>query len=243
MNVKLTLFDSYENALCNITALLDSGKKVFVVAINAEKLYRASVDSEILNVLNQAELYICDGVGARLATFILHGRWTPRITGVRLFSELIKSAEKNQKSVFLLGGSPEVNQSTALKLKSDYPSLRLAGRMDGYFDKSSDAVEAINNSEAELVFVALGSPKQELWITENRGKLNADFCMGVGGSFDVVCGTVKRAPIFFRKTGTEWLHRLLAQPTRWRRQLALPKFVLLLLKVKIRALRSDSPNG
>jgi N-acetylglucosaminyldiphosphoundecaprenol N-acetyl-beta-D-mannosaminyltransferase len=233
MGVKVTPFETYGDAIRTVSALLESGDKAFSAAINPEKIYRASYDNQVRDLLNQAEICICDGIGAALAVRVLHGRKIGRITGVSLFFELVKAAADRKWKIFLLGAGPDVSAAAAKKLQENHPALQIVGRQDGYFQNSDEVVEAINNSGAQLVFVAMGSPKQELWITENRGKINAPFCMGVGGTFDVVCGKVEWAPEFFRKTGTEWLYRLVREPKRWKRQLALPKFVWLMCKYKL----------
>ncbi|MBV5327484.1 MAG: WecB/TagA/CpsF family glycosyltransferase, partial [Chlorobium sp.] len=135
--------------------------------------------------------------------------------------------------IFLLGASAESNQGACDKLAAEYPGLKIVGRIDGYFQNSDEVVNRINASGADLVFVAMGSPKQERWIDENRPALDAPFCMGVGGTFDVVSGKAKWAPAFCRKTGTEWLYRLIVEPKRWRRQLVLPKFAFAVLQQKL----------
>ena len=147
-----------------IHALLESGEKAFSAAINPEKIYRASYDHEVRDLLNQAEICICDGVGAALAVRVLHGKQIGRITGVALFFELIKAAADKQWKVFLLGAGPDVNEGATQKLQEDYPSLQIVGRQDGYFQDSNKVVADINASGAQLVFVAMGSPKQEIWI-------------------------------------------------------------------------------
>lgn len=232
MGVKVTPFESYEHAINAVTNLLVTGNKSFSVAINPEKIYRANHDHQVRELLNKAEICICDGIGAAIAVRFLHGRTIERVTGVSLFFELIKAATEKQWRVFLLGASPDVNEMAAQKLQFDYPSLQIVGHHDGFFQDSGTVVDEINKSDAQMVFVAMGSPKQEIWIIENRDKINAPFCMGVGGTFDVVCGNVEWAPVFFRRTGTEWLYRLAKEPTRWRRQLALPKFLWLMCKYK-----------
>lgn len=233
MGVKVTPFRDYGHAIEAVSGVLGSGSKVFSAAINPEKIYRASYDSSVRELLNRAEICICDGIGAALAVRALYGHQIGRITGVALFFELIRAAEKRQWKVFLLGAAPDVNEDAVSKLKQDYPLLQIVGRQDGYFNDSESVVDLINASGADLLFVAMGSPKQEVWITEHREKINAPFCMGVGGTFDVVCGKVEWAPAFYRKTGTEWLYRLVKEPSRWRRQLALPKFVWLLMRYKM----------
>ena len=153
--------------------------------------------------------------------------------GVAFFFELVKKAAGKGWKVYLLGASPESNQGAYETLLANNPGLKIVGRHDGYFDDSGKVIEDVNRSEADILFVAMGSPKQEQWIAENREAINASFCMGVGGTFDVVSGKVKWAPAICRKTGTEWLYRLVSEPKRWRRQLALPKFLWLLLRYKL----------
>lgn len=232
MGVKITPFSDYAQVCRCIEGLIESGNKAFSVAINPEKIYRANREPDLKELLNRADIGICDGIGAALAVRLLNGRPITRITGVSLFFELVKSAEKKGWKMFLLGASPESNEGAFEKLLEDYPSLKIVGRVDGYFKDSGEVIRQINDSAADIVFVAMGSPKQELWISENREAINAAFCMGVGGTFDVVSGKVKWAPPFFRATGTEWLYRLICEPKRWRRQLVLPKFAWEVLKSK-----------
>lgn len=232
MGVNITPFSDYAQVSQCIEGLIASEKKAFSVAINPEKIYRANREPELKSLLNHADIGICDGIGAALAVRLLKGRSISRITGISLFFELVKSAAKNGWKIFLLGASPESNAGTFEKLSENYPALDIVGRVDGYFKDSQDVIRQINDSGAVIVFVAMGSPKQELWIAENRDAINASFCMGVGGTFDVVSGKVEWAPPFFRATGTEWLYRLVREPKRWRRQLVLPKFAWAVLKRK-----------
>jgi hypothetical protein len=114
-----------------------------------------------------------------------------------------------------------------------HPGLDIAGRQDGYFDNDDDVIRHINDSGADMLFVAMGSPRQEKWINKHRDRIYAPYCMGVGGTLDVVNGNVKWAPKFFRKTGTEFLYRLISQPKRIKRQKVLPKFMFLVFKAML----------
>jgi N-acetylglucosaminyldiphosphoundecaprenol N-acetyl-beta-D-mannosaminyltransferase len=233
MSLQVTPFLNYQNACDCVEGLIESGQKAYSVAINPEKIYKAEHDRELANVINSAQIFICDGIGTVLAVRILHGRSIKRITGVAFFYELIKKAYEKGWKIYLLGASSESNKGAYDALLANYSGLLIVGRYDGYFKDSNKVIEDINRSEADILFVAMGSPKQERWIAENRDMINATFCMGVGGTFDVVSGKTKWAPAVCRKTGTEWLYRLFSEPSRWRRQLALPKFVWLLLKYKL----------
>lgn len=233
MSVRITPFTDYAHACACVEGLIETGQKVCSVAVNPEKIYKAEHDRELAGLINGAQVCICDGIGAALAVKVLHGRSLKRITGVALFFELVKKAAEKGWKIYLLGASPESNQRAYNALLEKYPGLKIVGFHDGYFEDSDRVVEDVNASGADILFVAMGSPKQEQWIAENRDKINAAFCMGVGGTFDVVSGKVKWAPAICRKTGTEWLYRLVSEPKRWRRQLALPKFLWLLLRYKL----------
>lgn len=226
MGVHITPFASYDDACQGIGALIATRQKAFSVAINPEKIYQAQRDETLCRLLNEAQIGICDGIGAALAVRLLRGISIPRITGISLFYALVRAAEQSSWKIFLLGASPESNQGAEQNLLATHPNLKIVGRRDGYFQDSAEVVEQINASGADIVFVAMGSPKQELWIHENRADIEAPFCMGVGGTFDVVSGKVKWAPPVFRKSGTEWLYRLICEPKRWRRQMVLPKFAM-----------------
>ena len=230
--VGVTPFSSYAHATSMINDRVTRGEKTSIVAINPEKLFAAHQDLELREILNRPEVGICDGIGAALGVLFLHGKRIPRVTGVALFQQLIEMCVREGRKAFLLGGSEEVSKEASAKLLIDYPGLKLVGRHHGYFEDSQEIVEAINRAQPDIVFVAMGSPKQELWISDYRDLTSVPVFMGVGGTLDVVSGRVARAPAFFQRTGTEWFYRLLSDPARWRRQLALPKYVWLLLRYR-----------
>jgi len=224
LGIQVSDFRSPDEAVRTIEQRIDSGERTFCVAINPEKVYRAAHDVRLKRAVNSAHVRICDGIGVSLASWLLYGRRLARCTGIDLFLKLVDLSARRGWKVFLLGASPEVNEAACRELVKAFPALTIAGRRNGYFETSLDVIENINNSGADLLFVAMGSPRQEFWISEHMLRLKATFCMGVGGSLDVVSGLVKRAPASFRNTGTEWLYRLLTDPQRLRRQLALPCF-------------------
>jgi N-acetylglucosaminyldiphosphoundecaprenol N-acetyl-beta-D-mannosaminyltransferase len=232
MGVGLTCFSGYDQAVATVERTINAREQASVVAINPEKMYRAHHDDELAELLNKADIAICDGVGAKIATRFLIGRSITRITGIALFFEIIRRAAEKGWKVFLLGASRDVNGEARSVLVSKYPTLNIVGALDGYFDDSDPVIEAINKSQADIVFVAMGTPKQEIWIRDNRDRMNASILMGVGGTFDVAAGRVQWAPAIFRRSGTEWLYRLIREPRRLKRQLVLPKFAWLMLKYK-----------
>jgi N-acetylglucosaminyldiphosphoundecaprenol N-acetyl-beta-D-mannosaminyltransferase len=224
LGVDITPFASREQAAECIAQAMRRQHKSFWVAINPLKVHRARRDAALRAALARCDIGLCDGVGIALAGRLLHGLKIPRCTGCDLFFHALGQAERNGWRVYLLGASTETNAAAVRRVRRDYPDLQLAGACDGYFADSADVVGRINDSGAEMLFVAMGSPRQEIWIAENIDALTARFFMGVGGTFDVAAGRCRRAPRICRATGTEFLYRLATQPGRWRSQLALASF-------------------
>lgn len=230
LGVRIQAFRGCGGAAEYIRGRIAEGRKTFCVAMNPEKVYRARRDAALKRVLEGAHARICDGVGLALASRILLGKRLERCTGVDLFFAMAGMAEAEGWSVFLLGASAESNRRARAALRRMLPRLRIAGARDGFFRDSAEVVEEINRSGAQLLFAAMGSPRQEFWIHERLERLNPLLCMGIGGSLDVLAGCARRAPAVFRKTGTEWLFRLVSDPKRARRQMALPLFAWEVLK-------------
>lgn len=237
LGVPISCFRSPGHAAACVTDAIKRGERTFCVAINPEKVRLARGDTTFHEIVRNATFHICDGAGTAAAMRIIWGMRIPRVTGVGLFFELLALAEREGLRVFLLGADPKTSAHARDILHRSYPRLQCVGCRDGYFraDESPAIVEEINTSKADMLFVALGSPKQERWIAQYRPQLETPFCMGVGGSIDVLSGRVKRAPEIFRRTGTEWLYRLAKEPSRWRRQTALLGFALDVLRQRARS--------
>ena len=233
MGVPVAAFKSYDQALGLIEETVESKQKAFWGAINPMKIHNAWHKPELLGLLKQLDVSFCDGVGVSIASQILYGKCIKRITGCDLFFKIISLASRKKWCVYLLGASAESNDNARLRLQEKYPGLEIVGQ-DGYFKDSSKVVEHINAIKADLLFVAMGSPKQEQWISQHRQAINASFCMGVGGSFDVAAGRVRRAPKLFRMTGTEFLFRIAMEPRkRFAHNWILLSFFLRVVRQKI----------
>jgi N-acetylglucosaminyldiphosphoundecaprenol N-acetyl-beta-D-mannosaminyltransferase len=193
---------------------------------NSEIIMAAYKDDNFRDILNDAELLTADGIGVVYASKILGKPITERAAGYDILCEILERIKGTSRSVFLFGGKPGVAETAEEKLKERYPGIVIAGTRNGYFkpEEEEDIVSQINSSGAELLLVCLGAPKQELWINKYKDKLNVKVAMGVGGSLDVFAGTALRAPDFYCKHGLEWFYRLMKQPSRAGRMLALPKF-------------------
>ena len=222
--------DNYDELIKKLFKRIDNKEKSLVVAINPEKLMKAKEDQSLKDLLNRAEFQIPDGIGVILASKLNKGNIKSRVTGIDMMDRIVREAAKTGKSIFLYGAKPGVADQAAQALRSKYPSLKIAGTQDGYEQDNEKVIQKINEVKPEILFVAMGSPRQENWIEANRDRLYPSLYQGVGGSFDVLAGNVKRAPKLFLNTGTEWLYRLMIEPTRIKRQLALPLFLVETLK-------------
>ena len=213
-------------AVARVAELMERPAPSSVFAVNPEKVVQCSRDERLHRALETAGLLIPDGIGAVLAARFLHHARIKRVPGCELMPALCAYAAASGHSIFLFGGAPGVAETAAAALVRTHPGLRVAGCQHGYLDDEGTArlFERINTLKPDMLFVALGSPRQELWIAENIGKLDVKICQAVGGTFDVLAGRVKRAPAAFRAAQLEWLYRLLSQPKRAMRQSALPLF-------------------
>ncbi|KHO63315.1 N-acetylmannosaminyltransferase [Thermoanaerobacter sp. YS13] len=202
-----------------------------VATPNAEIVMMAQKDKEYMEILNNTDLNVPDGSGIVFASKVFKNPLSERVAGFDLMMEFIKDISSRNIKIYLLGSAPQIAEQARVNLEKLYPSVKIVGTHHGYFtqEEENKIIEEINNKSAEVLFVALGAPKQEKWIYKNRNKLKVKIAMGVGGSFDVIAGKAKRAPYLYRKLGLEWLYRLIKEPWRYKRMMALPKFALKVL--------------
>lgn len=208
------------------------GRPRQVITLNPEYLYRAQSEPELMETMRRADLVTADGVGIVWAARRAGTPVPERVTGIDLLLRLAEEAGRHRWRVFLLGSAPGVAEAAGRELAARHPGLVLAGTHHGYFkpEEDSEVVEKVRQSRADILFVALGAPRQELWAARHLEALGVPMVMGVGGSLDVLAGKVQRAPAWMQRLHVEWLGRLLMDPRRWRRQAVLPKFALLVLR-------------
>ena len=223
---------NYDEIIEDIKKRMEEGLTSTIIAVNPEKVMTAGKDEQIKTLINDATYQIPDGVGILMASRLKGGAIRSRVTGVDMMDRLLEFAHDEGKKVFMYGAKEEVIATAKAKIEEKYPSIRITGYSNGFTKDQDELVRKINESGAEIIFVALGSPRQELWIRDHMKDLNVKVYQGVGGSFDVFAGNVKRAPSFFRKAGLEWFYRLITDPKRFKRQLALPKFLLKIITKK-----------
>jgi N-acetylglucosaminyldiphosphoundecaprenol N-acetyl-beta-D-mannosaminyltransferase len=210
----------------------DCEKRKYILSVNAEKIMMLNHDSPLKIFFNRADLLLPDGVGTVIAARWLHKRTVKRITGVDLMENICDQAPRKNYRIFLYGAREEVNYAATENLRRLYPGIRIVGRSHGYLNDGlmRNLIDKINESKAHILFIALGSPKQEEWIREYKDMLNVNICQGIGGTLDIVSGKSKRSPQNIQRLGLEWLYRLIKEPKRIRRQKVFPLFLFSVLK-------------
>jgi len=210
------------------------------VVVNVAKVVNMQRDRLLRDSVKSCDIVNIDGMGVVWAARLLGHEVPERVAGVDLFKELVDLASKRKYPVFLLGAREEIVSKVAGLLRNSHPELEIAGYNHGYFwDDEEAVVDTIRRSGARLLFVAVTSPKKENFINRWKDYLGVDFVMGVGGTFDVVAGKVKRAPVWMQKAGLEWFYRVIQEPRRmWKRYLVTNcLFASMLLREKLRVVR------
>ncbi|QIZ77313.1 WecB/TagA/CpsF family glycosyltransferase [Ferrimonas lipolytica] len=228
--LEISAFDDMGHA---IDSILHEGDVVSgcAIAVNAEKIVSSYEREDVKSILESASFRYPDGAGVSLV-MAKRGCVSARIPGCDLWVELMKGSASFNLPVFIVGAKPEVNLQTVEKLKNEF-GVKVVGACDGYFDNESELIDRVKRSQAKIVTVALGSPRQENFINRCREFHPDAFYMGVGGTYDVFTDRVKRAPQWAQKYNLEWLYRLVSQPTRITRQFKLVKYLFLVVMNKV----------
>lgn len=215
------------NLVKNIFDDFNKNIRNFIVNINPEIVTKNYKNKELKNIFNSQKYQIADGIGIIYASKLQKGNIKKRITGIDLMHAICSKSIDYNSSIFLYGSKESIAKLSQKELEKQYPKINIVGTCSGY-EYTEKVIKEINNSNANILFVALGSPKQEQFIIDNMDKLNnVKLFMPVGGSFDVISKTLKRAPKWVIKSNLEWLYRLLQEPKRFFRQLSLIKFIFL----------------
>ncbi len=237
---------SMEEALDYVDRFIASRKPHCIMAVNAAKIVRMRHDRKLAGVINSSDLIFADGQAVVAASRFLGYPLKERVAGIDLMQEIIKRAAAKKYRLYLLGAKQDIVEKVVDIYRRKFFDIDITGWHSGYF-KSADeermVINQIKDLKPDILFVAMGTPKKEYWIADNLDDLDVPVCMGVGGSFDVVAGVVKRAPGWMQRAGLEWFFRLLNEPGRlWKRYLATnAAFIWLVLKHKLEQGRARCP--
>lgn len=245
------LFDdgSPDEITAKALSLIGSDRGVYAVTPNPEIVLATQKDSALREAIESADLILPDGIGLLWASKILGRPLRHRFPGIDFASGMLKELAVRLGNVFLLGARPGIAQLAGEKLARAYPGLRIAGTQHGYFAADEEAliIDQIRQSDTELLFVCLGSPKQELWMKRWSAELPGVLMIGLGGALDVFSGRLRRAPQRWQKLGLEWLYRLLQEPKRFKRMIRLPEILWAAMTEKGRKEheqgKTDRPGG
>jgi len=223
-----------EETLKQISGFIDAKKPVQHVVVNVAKLVNAQSDESLKEIINSCPLVNVDGAGIILGAKFLGIDIPERVTGIDLMHKLIEYSAQKGYRVYFFGAEEAIVTKVVDIYKNKYPELAVAGYRNGYYsqDQEENIVSEIRDSKADILFVAMGSPKKEIFLSDYSEKMGVAFTMGVGGSFDVVAGKVKRAPEWMQALNSEWIFRLVQEPRRmWKRYAVTnSKFLNMLVK-------------
>jgi len=222
--------ETLDKALGYIKA--DERKCKLIATPNPEIIMRARDDEEFAKVMGRMDLVIPDGVGVVWASKLGKEQLRESVPGCDLCFQIFEQMkDMESKRAYILGAAPNVAELAKTKMEERFHGLDICGVRNGYFgaDEEEDIAAEINKLRPDILLVGLGSPRQEKWIDKYKGNLDVNLAIGCGGTIDVMAGTVKRAPMIFRRLGFEWFYRLISQPSRFLRMLVLPKFVFIVV--------------
>lgn len=225
---------SFDEALATLVGWLDQDKPKTVFTPNPEFIMLARKDNDYKHIINNGDLVVADGVGVMLASKMSRNRrkLRYRVMGADLLLALFNKIKDSGHTVYFYGSAPGVAERARVNMVNDYPGLRVVGARNGYQTpaEQDEMAEEIKALKPDVLVVGIGTPKQEKWIDRWKNQLPCKIYLGVGGSLDVMAGTVKRAPSWVSKAGFEWLYRLIRQPSRIKRQIKLPVFMAMAVK-------------
>lgn len=227
---------SFNEAVEEIEKYLKGNNLKVIYTPNPEIVMGAKDDEDLKALLNNGDMITADGIGLIYASKIKGKPLKERVTGYDLSLKLLEIGNNNSYNIYLLGGKEGIAKKAGENIKNDYPNINVVGYHKGFFKGSHNGyenhneekkiIDEINLTNPDIIFVGLGFPNQELWINANKEKIKGKVIIGNGGVMDILSGSINPAPDIFRKIGLEWLYRLIREPSRIKRQIVIPKFML-----------------
>ncbi len=223
-----------EEAVEKAVSYLNNNGKSMIFTPNPEMVMEARKNEEFMEILNASTMNVPDGIGIVYGSKFTSSPIKHRVAGYDLVQDVFDKMKDMGKTVYFFGGAPGIADRAKEAMEAKHKGLKVVGTANGYFDdkREKEIIAEINELKPDLLLVGIGYPKQEKWIYTHIKDLNIKTAVGVGGSFDVMSGNVKRAPKFFINHGLEWFYRLITQPSRFVRMMQLPLFMLVVIKSK-----------
>ncbi|MFC1495866.1 WecB/TagA/CpsF family glycosyltransferase [Candidatus Margulisiibacteriota bacterium] len=221
-------------AVAETEQLINHKEPQLIVTPNPEMIVRAQNDFLLKSIINNAALRLADGISMVVVSKLLKKPLKERVSGIDFMLKLSEQAAKKEYRIFLLGGKLGIAEKAAKQLKESYPGIKIVGIHDGYFEHDGTIITQIKAAKPDILFAGLGAGRQEKWLAKYLNELKVPVSVGIGGAMDVISGYKRRAPNIFQRLYIEWLYRLITEPWRWKRQLALPRFLFLVFKSKLR---------
>ncbi|MBN2079431.1 MAG: WecB/TagA/CpsF family glycosyltransferase [Spirochaetes bacterium] len=203
-------------AVVKIMEMIKSGGVYHVISLNPYKLQRFKGSADLRVVSGGADMHLAAGAGIQWAASVLKTPLRERIPTLSFMMDIIRISEIKEYSIFLVGGKPEITERAFFNIRKSFPKIRIVGRHGGYFnpERERSVVEAMRKSEANIIFVGLGFPREDRWIAKIKGEFKNAVFISIGGCIDVISGEVRKAPAFFIERGLEWFYRIITRPWR-----------------------------
>jgi len=224
-----------QQAVYKVLKMIEEKGVHHVITLNPYKISKIKSNNDLRLISDRADLHLASGGGIQWASRMLKTPIKERIGVLSFMMEVIRLAEIKEYSIFLVGGKPEIAERAFFNIKKSFPNIRIVGRHGGFFDsvREKSVIEAIRKSEANIIFVGLGFPKEDKWINSIKHEFKNAVFISVGGSFDTISGEIRKAPNYFMENGLDWFYRIITKPWRYLRLLRLMLFFLSVLFKRI----------
>ncbi len=222
---------SRTQAIAKIIKMINSGKVHHVMCLNPYKIMRIKSNTDLNIIAKTADMHLASGAGIRWASKMFKTPLAERIPTLSLMMDIIRIAEIKEYTIFMVGAKPEIVEKAFFNIKKSFPKIRIVGRHGGYFsaDREKSVIEAMRKSEADIIFVGLGFPKEDQWIYKIKREFNNTIFISIGGNIDTISGEIKKAPAYFMERGLEWFYRIITKPWRIGRLLRVALFYIMVI--------------
>jgi N-acetylglucosaminyldiphosphoundecaprenol N-acetyl-beta-D-mannosaminyltransferase len=222
-------------AIVKVINMIKDGGVHHIICMNPYKLHRMKTNADLKLIANKADLRLASGAGLEWAAKTLKTPLKERIDTLSLMMDIVRISEIKDYTIFFVGGRPEITEQAFFNIKKSFPKIRIVGRHGGFFnmEREKSVIEAIRKSEANIVFIGLGFPKEEKWIYANKNEFKNTIFVSVGGSIDIISGEIKKAPPYFMENGLDWFYRIISKPWRIGRLFRTALFFMIIIKNRL----------